>query len=488
MSQTNPIPPSIPPPSHHNHGADRDLHPIELFIPEIKALLQKKELGELKYLLAEINPIDLADGFGHFSSEEQLLLLRLLKSDRMIEVFEELDFNQQEYIVQNLDGQTLTPLLENIPADVTAQLFKNLPERIAKRMANMMKKEKIEIIQDMLEYGANTVGAMMNTDVIFTGPDITAKAALGIIQARTRVRKSGTALDTLYVCNGNRRLLGAVPLRTLLAAPADIKMKDIMSPVSLIRIYAKMDREEAAAIFSRYKMPSAPVVNEENRLVGVLAIEDVLEVIEEEDTEDIQKMAAVEALDEPYFEIGLGSMIKKRATWLCVLFFGEILTAFAMAFFEHQIARAVVLALFIPLIISSGGNSGSQAATLIIRAMALKEVRMRDWWRVMQREFASGAVLGLILGSIGFLQIYIWSQFADTYGPHYLGVAATVGSSLILVVLWGSFAGSLLPIVLRRAGLDPAVASAPLVATLVDVTGLIIYFTVGMLVLRGTLL
>jgi magnesium transporter len=265
-------------------------------------------------------------------------------------------------------------------------------------------------------------------------------------------------------------------------------MKDIMSPVSLIRIYASMDQEEAAAIFSRYKMPSAPVVNDENRLVGVLSIEDVIEVIEEEDTEDIQKMAAVEALDEPYFQIGLGSMIKKRATWLCVLFFGEMLTATAMAYFEHEIARAVVLALFIPLIISSGGNSGSQAATLIIRAMALKEVRLRDWWHVMRREFATGLMLGLILGAIGFMRIYLWSQFSDIYGPHYVSVAATVGASLVLVVMWGSLSGSLLPIVLRRVGLDPAVVSAPFVATLVDVTGLVIYFTVGIFVLRGTLL
>jgi magnesium transporter len=214
----------------------------------------------------------------------------------------------------------------------------------------------------------------------------------------------------------------------------------------------------------------------------------VIQVIQEENTEDIQKLAGVEALEDPYFETSFFQMIKKRGTWLCVLFLGEMLTATAMGFFEHEISRAVVLALFIPLIISSGGNSGSQASTLIVRALALKEISFGDWWRVMRREFATGLCLGLILGTIGFFRIFIWSQFTNLYGPHYVLVALAVAASLVLVVMWGSLSGSLLPIVLKWVRLDPAVVSAPFVATLVDVTGLVIYFSVAMFILRGTLL
>jgi magnesium transporter len=265
-------------------------------------------------------------------------------------------------------------------------------------------------------------------------------------------------------------------------------MREVMSPMSPIRIPVTMDREEAADIFIRYKIMSAPVVDENGRLVGVLDADDVLQVIEKESTEDIQKLAGVEALEEPYFATRFRDMIRKRASWLCVLFVGETLTATAMAFFEHEIAKAVVLALFIPLIISSGGNSGSQAATLIVRALALKELTFRDWWRVMRRELASGFVLGLILGTLGFFRIFLWAQFTDLYGPHYVVVACSVAAALVLVVMWGSLSGSLLPIVLKRCGLDPAVASAPFVATLVDVTGLVIYFSVAMVVMKGTLL
>jgi magnesium transporter len=223
-------------------------------------------------------------------------------------------------------------------------------------------------------------------------------------------------------------------------------------------------------------------------LIGIVTADDMLDVASEEATEDIQKLGGSEALDEPYTTIALGKMVKKRAGWLVVLFLGEMLTATAMSYFEDEIARAVVLALFVPLIISSGGNAGSQAATLVIRALALGEFRLRDWWRVMRRELAAGLLLGMILGCIGFLRIVVWAQFSDIYGPHYLLVASTVGASLVGIVLWGSLTGSMLPLALKKLGFDPATSSAPFVATLVDVTGLVIYFSVAFLILRGTLL
>src|SRR5258706_15204490 len=225
-----------------------------------------------------------------------------------------------------------------------------------------------------------------------------------------------------------------------------------------------------------------PVVDDEGRMRGIDTVDDIVDVVQEEATEDIQKLGGMEALDAPYLQITLPSMLRKRAVWLSALFLGEMLTATAMGYFEKEIARAVVLALFVPLVISSGGNSGSQATTLIIRAMALGEVGLRDWWRVVRREILAGLCLGSILGSIGFLRIFIYAQFSKIYGPHYILVAATVAFALLGVVLWGTLAGSMLPFILKRLGRDPAVSSAPFVATLVDVTGLIIYFNVAILI------
>lgn len=467
--------------------ARQGCRPIELFIPEIKGMLESRSFAALKELLREINPIDLADGFINFGPEQQILLFKLLDQTRMMEVFEELEGKEQAYVLEHLDDQHLAPLLQDIPTDMTAKLFKKMPDKMVKKMSRLMHKDNVESVQDILDYPAESVGSIMRTNFINVGPEATAKATLQLLQARSRVRIEED-IHMIFVTNGNRRLLGGIPLRTLIAAPSDIKVTEIMSPMSPIRIPVTMDREEASKIFSRYSLVSAPVVDENNRLMGVLGAEDVIEIIEKENTEDIQKLAGVEALEDPYFATSFLSMIKKRATWLCVLFVGETLTATAMAFFEHEIARAVVLALFIPLIISSGGNSGSQAATLIVRALALKEITFKDWWRVMKREFASGLVLGIILGAIGFSRIFIWAQFSNVYGDHYVLLATAVALSLVLVVMWGSLSGSLLPIILRKIGLDPAVVSAPFVATLVDVTGLVIYFSISMFILKGTLL
>jgi magnesium transporter len=267
-----------------------------------------------------------------------------------------------------------------------------------------------------------------------------------------------------------------------------------MNPVRLFRLDPTQDPEDAIQLFTKYKLSMAPVADYNDKFIGYIQAEDIIPLVQKESTEDIQKLGAVEAFDEPYFKIAFFKMVQKRGAWLCVLFLGELLTATAMGFFEKQIAKAVVLALFIPLIISSGGNSGSQAATLIVRAMALKEITLGDWWRVMKREFASGLALGCILGSLGFIRIYAWAEISQSlwqhniYGDHYFLVAATVGLALLMIVMWGSLTGSLLPIGLRKMGLDPAVVSAPFVATLVDVTGLVIYFGTALVIMKGTLL
>jgi magnesium transporter len=318
-------------------------------------------------------------------------------------------------------------------------------------------------------------------------PKMTVGGALKHIRSVAREKES------IYACyvtdTKTNRLLGAVSLRDLVMAELNTPLTEVMRPKP-ITVSVLEDQEEVAKKISKYNLLAVPVLEKDESVVGFVTVDDVVDVLIEEGTEDILRMGAIEpgALDRPYMQTSLPVMIRKRASWLVILFLGEMLTATAMGFFEKEIARAVVLALFVPLIISSGGNSGSQASTLVIRALALGEVTLRDWWRVMRREVFSGLGLGVILGTIGFLRITVWSAFSNLYGTHWPLVALTVGLALIGIVLWGTLAGAMLPFVLRRLGFDPATSSAPFVATLVDVTGLIIYFSVAVVILRGTLL
>ena len=287
--------------------------------------------------------------------------------------------------------------------------------------------------------------------------------------------------------DAQQHLLGVVSFRELFAAPGDKKIQEVMR-TDVVTVSDQMNQEAVSQLFAHHDLIALPVVDAEGRMKGIVTVDDIVDVVQEEATEDIHKIGGMEALDGPYLQIGFAHMVKKRAGWLSALFLGEMLTATAMGYYEHAIERAVVLALFIPLIISSGGNSGSQASTLVIRAMALGEVRLRDWWRVVRREIFAGLVLGTILGVIGLTRILLWPTRVQVYGEHYLLVGLTVAVSLVGVVLFGTIAGSMLPFILRRLGFDPASASAPFVATLVDVSGLIIYFTVASFILYGVLL
>lgn len=463
------------------------LNPAELFVPEMRSLMRAKDLIGLKEVVLELNPIDLAGVFSVFAPEEQVLLLRLLDRRRAQVVFEELELLQQEYILHHLDDEHLVPLVESLAPKTVKRLVHKMPGTAVRRMEKHLRQGQVDELRTTEQYPAESVGSLMQRQVVSLRPDMSIRGAIEVVRVKLRIRDDHPFF-ALYVTNELGQPVGALTPRTLLAAPEESRLSEIMTPVAAIRLPGSMDREEAARLFSRYKLLSAPVVDDKNLFIGVVTADQMLRVAQKEATEDIQKLGGVESLDEPYFKISLRRMVQRRGTWLCVLFLGEMLTATAMAFFEKEIAKAVVLALFIPLIISSGGNSGSQAATLVVRAMALREITFRDWWRVMRREFAAGLSLGLLLGTIGFLRIFLWSQFSDIYGPHYALVAATVGVALVLIVLWGSLAGSMLPMVLKKVGLDPAVVSAPFVATLVDVTGLVIYFVTGLVLLRGTLL
>jgi magnesium transporter len=299
--------------------------------------------------------------------------------------------------------------------------------------------------------------------------------------------RDSETMNILYVVDERGRLIDDIRLREVVLAPADRKVAEI-ADYAVVSLHAIDDQEEAVRAFERYDRTALPVVDGQGFLVGIVTVDDILDVAQEEATEDIHKLGGVQALEEPYLDTGFFSLVRKRALWLCVLFLGELLTTSAMAHFEEELERALVLALFIPLIISSGGNSGSQAATLIIRALSIGEVTLGHWWRIMRREVLAGLALGSVLGVIGFLRVVIAAQFGDTYGPHYVLVGITVSVTLVGIVLWGTVSGSMLPLLLRRMGFDPAVSSAPFVATLVDVTGLVIYFSVAVVILRGTLL
>ena len=369
------------------------------------------------------------------------------------------------------------------PDDRTA-LLDELPATVTQQLLQLLTPEERSVAVKLLGYPEGSIGRLLTPDYVRVRPDWTMAYVLDHIR---RYGHDSETLSIVYVIDERGRLIGEIPIRKILLLPPDTRVAEVMDQ-RVVALKATDSQESAVPLFQQEDRVALPVTDSHGTLIGIVTVDDVLDVAQTAATRTLQRFGGLEALDEPYLEMPFLSMVRRRAGWLVVLFLGEMLTATAMAFFEKEIQRAVVLALFVPLIISSGGNSGSQAATLVIRALALGEVTLRQWWRVMHREVWSGLALGSILGAIGFLRIAVWSQFTDLYGPHWLLVAITVGIALVGIVLWGTLAGSMLPFVLRRLGFDPAASSAPFVATLVDVTGLVIYFSVAALILRGTLL
>ena len=340
-------------------------------------------------------------------------------------------------------------------------------------------------VQALLAYAEDDAGGLMTPSYARVRPDVGVDEAIAYLRRQGRDRLE--SVSYVYVLDADQKLVGIVSLRDLFTAASGRTVRDLMS-ADLVTAREDMDQEALGRLFAQHDLQAIPVLDAEGRMKGIVTVDDIVDVLQEEATEDIQKIGGTEALDAPYLETGIGKMVQKRVGWLAALFLSEMLTTTAMSRFEAEISRAVVLALFIPLIISSGGNSGSQATTLVIRAMALGEVHLRDWMRVIRRELASGLMMGSVLGVIGFLRVVLWHTLFKSYGPHYLVVALTIGLSVIGVVTWGTLSGSMLPFLLRRAGLDPASASAPFVATLVDVTGIVIYFSIASVILHGTLL
>ncbi len=473
-----------------------------LIEPEVRELIHDARYTELREVLTSIPPADVAEILSNLASDEAAVAFRFLLRDDAAEVFTYLDPEKQEELIVKLGDKGSARIVEAMSPDDRARLLDELPAEVAQRLISSLAPEERKATQAILGYAADSVGRLMTPDYVRIKQDWTIAHALEHIRRHGR---DAETINVVYVVNDQGVLIDDIRLRQLLLAEPDSPVESLMNR-SFVTLRAEQDQEEAVRMLQRYDRVALPVVDSRGVLLGIVTHDDVADVAEAEATEDIQKMGGMEALDEPYTTISLFRLVRKRGGWLAVLFVGELATASVMSHFQAEIEKAAVVALFLPLIISSGGNSGSQASTLIIRAMAVGELTLKDWWWTLRREAACGTILGVFLGVIGVIRIHLWQWFGlanyDTNknyvadGSHtvysiaglYHSIGLTVGIALIGVVLWGTLCGAMLPFILRRMKLDPATISAPAVATAVDVTGLLIYFTVALVVLHGTLL
>ncbi len=437
--------------------------------------------------LAHTHVADIAELLNEQEPRTAAQVLANLPADRAIEVLDQPELDASAELIEALPEDQVVAMLAAMSADRLAEVFRQMDAPARDELRALLDAETRSALDHLLTYSENTAGSLMTTEFVSVPSDWTIKQTLDHIRIVERTRETVYAI---YVLDKERRtLLSAVPLRRLISGELSAPILSAASKRKPISVTPTTDREDVARLISKYNLLAVPVVDVAGHVLGIVTVDDVIDAIIAETTEDVHKFGGVGAFDEPYMELGFTQMLRKRAGWLSVLFLGEMLTASAMQFYEHELEKALVLSLFIPLIMSSGGNSGSQATSLLIRALALRDVRLRDWWRVALREMPTGICLGAILGAIGIARIAIWQHTGlYDYGPHWLLLAFTVGASLIGIVTFGSVAGSMLPFGLQRIGLDPASASAPLVATLVDVTGLVIYFSIAFLFLRGVLL
>jgi magnesium transporter len=454
----------------------------------IRKLVSEKNYKEVKkvlekWLSPELVP-EIADFIAALSDEEKGFVFSALPEALAVTTFKVLDLAIQKAVIKNLPHEQSARVLNNLQPDDRTEFLSELPSRIVQELLKVLSDEERVITLKQLGYPEHSVGRLMTPDYVAIKGEWTVQQVLDYVRKNGKDKET---INVLYVTNDEGVLIDDIRIREFLFVETSKKVSDLTDH-KYISLHAYDDEETAIKVFQQNDRVALPVTDDNGILLGIVTIDDVLRLAQKEVTEDIHKIGGVEVLDEPYMNVPFFKLMKKRSGWLVILFLGEMLTATAMSFFEDEIAKAVVLALFVPLIISSGGNSGSQASTLIIRALALGEVTLKDWWRIMRREIFSGLFLGSVLGVIGFIRIATWTLFTNIYGVHWLLVALVVCFSLIGVVLWGTLSGSMLPLVLRKLGADPAVSSAPFVATLVDVTGLVIYFSVALIIMRGTLL
>ena len=457
-----------------------------LVAPDIQELLETEPTA-VAVETEELHPADLADVAELLPPALLPRLLTALPVGRAATVLEYLDEERRTEVLEAMDPEEAAALLARMTPDERTDALEELDDATADEILDELPEPARLETERLLEYAPDTAGGLMTTEFVSVEETATVEAALSAVRGIARAGRR-EAMGTIYTVDARGVVTGVLSLRELLAAPEGTRLAEV-AWTEVVTVPATADREEVAQLTSDYDLVAVPVVDDDRRLLGVVTVDDVIDVIQEEQTEDVQKLGGMEALEEPYMQSGFFTLLRKRAGWLTVLFVGEMFTAAAMARYQAELDSAIILALFIPLIISSGGNSGSQATSLILRALALKEVELRDWWRVAMRELPSGLALGAILGVVGVVRVMSWHALGlQDFGGHPGLVATTVGLSLVGVVTFGTLVGSMLPFLLRRFGFDPASASAPLVATLVDVTGLVIYFSVALVILRGTLL
>ena len=451
---------------------------------KFEQLIASDDKLAISEFLNDQNISDVANLIYEFPDYETQIIASL-SIHRASRVFKILDLAEQKRIIKELLPFKTAELLNELPADDRVDFLEELPSSVVRELIKLLNPEERKITLSLLGYPENSVGRLMTTDYVYVYEHNTVAEAIETIR---RYGKDSETIDVIYVINKKGLLLDDIRIRDIILASPDKLINELMDD-RVIVLHANDDQETASTVFKMNNRVALPVVSKSNKLLGIVTIDDILWVATEEYSEDMQKMGGTEALDEPYLDTPIFKLFRKRVGWLVILFIGEMLTATAMKFFEGEIAKAVVLVLFIPLIISSGGNSGSQASTLVIQALATGDILISDWWRVFRRELISGILLGSVLGIVGFFRIIVWTSiFPNVYGEHSLQVAMVVGFALLGVVLWGTLSGSMLPLLLKKLGADPAVSSAPFVATLVDVTGLIIYFSFAYLFLRGIML
>jgi magnesium transporter len=456
---------------------------LEMQVEHIEHLIAENNLAELEDFLNELNISDVEELIDELP-EHGPLFLETLHLKRAVNVFRILDFPTQERIFKKLSATKVREIINEMPPDDRTSFFSELKGDVVKHLIIMLPPQDRKEALSLLGYPEDSVGRLMTPDYI------TVKEHWSIVRILDHIRRYGNAsetIDVLYVLDNSGKLIDDIRIKDILLADPETQVGQLIDN-RFIALNANDPQEDAVTVFRMNNRVALPVVDDQGIMLGIVTIDDILWVANEEYTEDMQRFGGTEALDEPYLDVSIRHLVKKRAWWLVVLFLGQLLTTTVIEHFEAQLASAIVLFALMPVIMSSGGNSGSQASTLIIQAMALGEVTLSDWWRVMRRELVSGLLLGLILGALGFVRIATWEFFTENYGEYWMPIAFVVSLSLVGVVLWGSVIGSMLPFLLRRLGADPASSSAPFVSTLVDVTGLIIYFTFATLILSGLLL
>ncbi len=469
---------------------------LETLQAELEHMLEKGDPEEIGHFLDQQNISDVAELI-YTVPEHDAAIVMYMSIHRASGVFKILETATQQDVIQKLPPSKTAELLNELPPDDRTALLEDLPSNVVRELIKLLNNEERKITLSLLGYPENSVGRLMTPDYVYVHETDTVQRVLEIIR---RIGKNSETIDVIYVINEKGELLDDIRIREFILASPDKKVSELMDN-RVIALNAYADQEVANDAFKMNNRVALPVVSNSNKLLGIVTIDDILWVASEEFSEDMQKIGGTQALNEPYLDIAFFTLIRKRVGWLLALFISELLTTSAMTYFSDEMQKVAILSIFVPLITSSGGNSGSQASTLIIQAMAVGEVSIADWWRVMRREILSGLVLGLILGAVGFLRIQVWHELIqygylhmhdpeikNAYLAHSTAVGLTIGFSLVGIVLWGSLCGSMLPIVLKRLGADPAVSSAPFVATLVDVTGIIIYFSTAYLILTGILL